>query len=64
MYYGDTGSRGMFARSRPIVECVQCGARLYVPECSEYVDPCRIRHFWQCEDCGASFETVTEFEAA
>ena len=64
MSLGDTGSTRLFARSRPIVECAHCGARLYVPEWSEYVDAARIRHLWQCEDCGTSFETVTEFEVA
>ena len=27
-----------FARSRPVIECAQCGERLFVPEWSEYVD--------------------------
>ena len=61
---GDPGVRLMYVRSRPTVECVQCGARLYVPEWSEYVDATCIRHAWQCEDCGTTFETTTEFEAA
>ncbi len=64
MQFGDSGATKMFARSRPIVECAQCGVRLYVPEWSEYFDPGRIRHLWQCEECGSSFETVTRFEAA
>ena len=64
MQFGDTGNTRMFARSRPIVECAQCGARLYVPEWSEYFDPGRIRHQWHCDNCGLSFETVTTFEAA
>lgn len=64
MSLGDNGRRRMFARSRPIMECVQCDACLYVPEWSEYVEPDRIRHLWRCEQCGTSFETVTPFEAA
>ncbi len=64
MQFGDTGNTRMFARSRPIVACAQCGARLYVPEWSEYFDPGRIRHQWHCDNCGFSFETVTTFEAA
>ena len=64
MVPGDPSARRMFAHSRPIVECTHCGNRLYVPESSEYVDAGRIRHLWQCEDCGCSFETSTHFEAA
>ena len=33
-----------FPRSRPLTECAQCGAQLFVPEWSEYVDERRIRH--------------------
>ncbi len=64
MQFGDAHAKWMFARSRPIVECEQCGARLYVPEWSEYAEPSRIRYLWHCEDCDASFETVSTFEAA
>lgn len=64
MPFGDAGVTSMFARSRPTVECAQCGVRLYVPEWSEFVDPGRIHHLWQCEGCGTSFETVTQFETA
>ncbi len=64
MQFGDANAKWMFARSRPIVECGQCGARLYVPEWSEYVEPAGIRYLWRCEDCGLSFETVSTFEAA
>jgi len=41
-----------FARSRPVIECAQCG------------DGCRVRHLWQCDACGTSFETSVRFEAA
>lgn len=64
MRFGDPNTRWMFARSRPIIECEQCGTRLYVPEWSEYVDAGRIRYLWKCEQCDYSFETVTHFEAA
>ncbi len=64
MSFGDIASTRLFARARPIVECVRCGVRIYVPEWSEYVDARRVRHLWQCEACGISFETTTEFEAA
>lgn len=56
--------RAMFARSRPIVECAHCGVRLYVPEWSEFRDGGRIRHLWQCDDCGCAFETTWRFKAA
>jgi hydrogenase maturation factor HypF (carbamoyltransferase family) len=42
----------------PIIECAQCGERLFVPEWSEYLDHSRVRHFWQCEACGYAFESV------
>jgi hypothetical protein len=53
-----------FVRSRPVIECAQCGERIYIPEWSECVDACRVRHLWQCDACGASFETTVRFEAA
>ena len=33
---------GKFARSRPTIECAQCGEHLYVPEWTEYLDGGRI----------------------
>jgi hypothetical protein len=53
-----------FARSRPVLECAQCGERLYLPEWSECLDSVRVRHLWQCEACGYSFETTVRFAAA
>jgi len=53
-----------FARSRPVLECGQCGERLFVPEWSEFVDERRVRHLWTCEACGYSFETTIRFAAA
>ena len=55
---------GRFARSRPAVECAQCGERLYVPEWTEYRDGGRVRHLWECETCGCAFETTARFAAA
>ena len=52
-----------FLRSRPIIECAQCGERLFVPEWSEFLDERRVRHLWQCEPCGYSFETIVCFAA-
>ena len=53
-----------FARSRPVIECAQCGERIYIPEWSECLDGCRVRHLWQCDACGTSFETTVRIEAA
>jgi len=53
-----------FLRSRPVIECAQCGERLYIPEWSECVDASRVRHLWQCEACGYSFETTVCFAQA
>jgi rubrerythrin len=53
-----------FARSRPVLECAQCGERLFVPEWSEYLDDRHARHVWRCEECGYSFETTVRFAAA
>jgi hypothetical protein len=52
-----------FARSRPVIECAQCGERIYIPEWSECLDGCRVRHLWQCDTCGTSFETTVRFAA-
>ena len=73
--YGVSGSREVppmelsrviarFARSRPVIECAQCGERIYIPEWSECLDGCRVRHLWQCDACGTSFETTVRIEAA
>jgi ribosomal protein S27AE len=61
LYSRDTGK---FARSRPVVECAQCGERLFVPEWSEFVDARRVRHLWACEACGYAFETTVRLAAA
>jgi transcription elongation factor Elf1 len=53
-----------FARSRPVIECAQCGEHLFVPEWSEPVDARRVRHLWECESCGYSFETTIRVAAA
>ena len=53
-----------FARSRPVIECAQCGERIYIPEWSECVDESRVRHLWRCDACGTSFETSVRFAAA
>lgn len=53
-----------FRRARPMTECAQCGEPIYVPEWSEYLDSTKLRHLWQCEACGYSFETTVHFAAA
>ena len=48
---------------RPQNVCAQCGDRLFMPEWSEYVDECRVRHLWECAACGYAFETTVSSEA-
>lgn len=52
-----------FAHSRPVLECAQCGDKLFVPEWSEFVDERRVRHLWACEGCGYTFETTIRVAA-
>jgi transcription elongation factor Elf1 len=51
------------ARPRSVIECAQCGERLFAPEWSEHVDARRVRHLWECEACGYAFETTIRFAA-
>jgi hypothetical protein len=53
-----------FSRSRPALECAQCGNSIYIPEWSEWLDGCRVRHLWECEACGYAFETTVRFATA
>ena len=53
-----------FVRSRPVIECNQCGEKLFVPEWSEYVDDRSVRHLWACDGCGYSFETTSRLGGA
>lgn len=46
---------------RPTNHCAQCGAVLFMPEWSEYLSDCRVRHLWECEACGYHFETLVAF---
>jgi hypothetical protein len=53
-----------FARSRPVIECAQCGEHIYVPEWTEYLEGGRVRHLWRCGACRYAFETIVRFAAA
>jgi hypothetical protein len=50
-----------YVPSFQVMECAQCGERLFLPEWSKYVDERCVRHLWQCEPCGYSFETTVCF---
>jgi hypothetical protein len=47
--------------AKPLIECAQCGERLYLPEWTECMDRNRVRHLWACDSCGYAFETVVRF---
>lgn len=49
------------ARSRPPMECAQCGEPLYMPEWSECLEGGRVRHLWRCDACDYAFETIARF---
>lgn len=34
--------------------CAACGDRLIAPTASAFVESGEIRHFWECEACGAT----------
>ena len=53
-----------FSRTRPALECAQCGNPIYIPEWSEWLDSSRVRHLWECEACGYAFETTIRFATA
>jgi len=50
-----------FAFAQPMIDCAQCGAQLFVPDWSEYLDDRKVRHLWVCEACGYQFETIARF---
>jgi DNA-directed RNA polymerase subunit RPC12/RpoP len=41
--------------------CAQCGAPIFMPEWSEYLQNHRARYLWECESCGYRFETLVCF---
>ncbi len=53
-----------FSRTRPALECAQCGNPIYIPEWSEWLDSSRVRHLWECEACGYAFETTIRIATA
>ena len=59
-----TRAASKFGRTRPAIECAQCGESLYVPEWSEYLDAGRVRHMWECDVCRYTFETTIRYAAA
>jgi hypothetical protein len=57
-----TESAPKFTRGRRMQNhCAQCGETIFLPEWSEYVDRRHVRHLWECEACGAKFETLVTF---
>jgi hypothetical protein len=41
--------------------CAQCGRTILMPAWSEHVSERRIRHLWECDACGYTFETLVCF---
>ncbi len=39
-------------------ECAQCGNSLIGPVWSEYLRERCVRHLWNCDACGYTFETM------
>ena len=56
-----TSSSRRYAQARPVNLCAQCGETIFLPQWSEYLDTCRVRHLWECEACGYQFETLVCF---
>ena len=52
-----------FRTSRPVAPCAQCGASLFAPEWSEYIDDRHVRHLWSCDTCEYRFETLVCYPA-
>jgi predicted outer membrane lipoprotein len=41
--------------------CAQCAEAIYVAQWYEHVDERRVRHVWECDACGYTFETLACF---
>ena len=39
-------------------ECAQCRNLLIAPVWSEHLSERRVRHLWECDACGYSYETM------
>ena len=48
-------------RPRPFMTCAQCAEAIHVAQWSEHVDERRVRHVWECDACGYTFETLACF---
>ena len=59
----DLRVRRRFTSTDSLIECAQCGERLFLPEWSEFLDGSRLRHLWACDACGYAFETTVLFPA-
>ena len=59
----DLRARRRFNSTDSLIECAQCGERLFLPEWSEFLDGSRLRHLWACDACGYAFETTVRFPA-
>lgn len=57
------GKDGQKRFPRPMTECAQCGAVIFVSSWSEYVSEHRVRDLWECNACGYTFETEVVFAA-
>ena len=42
-------------------ECAQCGSLIIAPVWSEHLNVRSIRHLWNCDACGYSYETTVYF---
>ncbi len=58
-----SGSTPVGMRAQRFRACAQCGAPIHVAAWSEHVDERRVRHLWECEACGYTFETLACFPA-
>lgn len=50
--------------AKPMTECAQCGEMIFAASWSEYVSDRRVRHLWECDGCGYTFETEVRFRPA
>jgi hypothetical protein len=57
----DPRTRRRIELAPALIECAQCGERLYLPEWTEFLDRGRVRHLWACDACGYAFETTVRF---